>query len=209
MATEVRAEPVLEPPRDHGGFGLEVRIRPSERERFRAASAVARTLGVLCLPVGVILALLARDPVWIVVVEAWPLIAGVTSYFGQGHNAVFVGDHGIRRISRGCAVIAPWSDLTRIEVSIPGNRIVVFKIDSSSLEIQKLTRGRSRAARAMIKNSPSGFELRLDRASADALVGQIASRRPGLEGLSTWPTASRLAKDEAGPTGPSAPADPR
>lgn len=192
MATEVTAEPALEPPRDYGGFGLEVRIRPSERERGRAAVSVTRTLGLLCLPIGVILALLSRDPVWIVVVEAWPVIAGVMSYFGQGHNAVFLGDQGIRRISRGCSVIAPWSDLTGVAVSIPGNRIVVFRIESSRMDIRKLTRGRSRAARAMTRNAPSGFELRLDRASADALVGQIASRRPGLDGLSTWSTASRL-----------------
>ena len=208
MATDVKAEPALEPPRDHGGFGLEVRIRPSERERGRAAVSVTRTLGLLCLPIGVMLALRARDPVWILVVEAWPLIAGVMSYFGQGHNAVFVGDRGIRRISRGCAVTAPWPDLTGIQVSIPGNRIVVFKIDSSRMEIQKLTRGRSRAAKAMTKNAPSGFELRLDRASADALVGQIARRRPGLEGLSTWSTASRLGKGGAPPTDPGTPAAP-
>ncbi len=187
--------------RDYGGGGPELRIRPPGRERARAAALAARTLALLSLPVGLVLSFLTGSFMWVIVVEGWAVLAGVMSYFGQAHNAVFVGAAGVRRISRGCTVTAQWSDLRRIEVSIPGNRIVVFRLDSSSLEITKLTRGRSRAAKAMTKNMPEGFEMRLDRASADLLVAEIRRRRPELEGLESWATASRLAPDGAHPQG--------
>jgi hypothetical protein len=44
----------------------------------------------------------------------------------------------------------------------------------------------------MIKNMPEGLEMRLDRASADQLVAEVAKRRPELRGLDSWPTASHL-----------------
>ncbi|MHB8394118.1 MAG: hypothetical protein ACYDC5_06375 [Candidatus Dormibacteria bacterium] len=176
---------------DYGGDGPEYRIRPSARERARAALLAARALALLSLPVGLVMALLTRSLVWVVVVELWAVLAGVLSYFGQAHNAVFVGEEGVRRISRGCSVIAPWAALKAVEVSVPGNRLVVFRIDASELLIKKLSRGRSRAAIAMAKNLPEGLELRLDRASADSLVGLIAGRRPELDGLERWATSSR------------------
>lgn len=180
-------------PGDYGGDGPEYRIRPSARERARAAALAARALALLSLPVGLVMAVLTRSLVWVLVVEVWAVLAGVLSYFGQSHNAVYVGDNGVRRISRGCSVIAPWAALTAIHVSVPGHRIVVFRLDASELLIKKLSRGPSRAAIAMTKNVPDGLELRLDRASADSLVELITERRPGLEGLQQWATSSRPA----------------
>ena len=192
MAARAGADDLQSVPQDYGGEGPELRIRPSERERARAAAMAGRTLALLSLPVGLVLAFLTGSWIWLVVVEAWAVVAGVTSYFGQAHNAVFVGEAGVRRLSRGCAVIAPWPELTGLEVAVPGNHIVVFRLQASRLEIRKLTRGRSRAAKAMIKNMPEGLEMRLDRASADRLVAEVAKRRPGLRGLDSWATASRL-----------------
>lgn len=184
--------------RDYGGEGPELRIRPSERERARAAVLAGRTLALLSLPVGLVLAVLSGSWVWIVVVESWAVVAAVTSYFGQAHNAVFVGETGIRRLSRGCAVVAPWAALTGLEVAVPGNHIVVFRLQASRLEIQKLTRGRSRAAKAMLKNMPEGLEMRLDRDSADRVVAEVAKRRPELRGLADWATTSRLPEPRPG-----------
>ncbi len=205
MAARARLGGPTEVPQAYGGEGPELRIRPSERERALAAVMAARALALISLVVGLILALLTGSWIWIVVVEAWAVVAGLTSYFGQAHNAVFVGEVGVRRISRGCAVVAPWPELTGLQVSIPGNRIVVFRLQASRLEIRQLNRGRSRAAKAMIRHMPEGLEMRLDRASADQLVAEVARRRPELPGLEGWAEASHLPGRSAPAPGDHAP----
>ena len=185
--------------RDWGGFGPELRIRPSDEQRARAALLAARSIAFFLIPVGVILSLLAGSWAWLVLFAFCPVLLAALSYFGQGHNAVFVGDSGVRRISRGCHVLAPWDELQSIAVRVPGHRIVVFTLESSDLKVKKVGRGRSRVADAMNRNIPEGFELRLDRASVDRLVEEIRHRRPDLHGLATWE------KDSHPPSVPAAP----
>lgn len=177
--------------RDWGGYGPELRIRPSPEQRARAALTAALWVGLLLLPVGLVMALLARSLAWVGVLEGWAVLVAALSYFGQAHNAVFVGEAGIRRVSRGCDVIAPWAELESVEVSIPGHRIVVLKINSADFRVKKRGRGRSRAADVMQRYVPEAFQFRLDRQSADALVSSIAARRPELPGLAGWEHDSR------------------
>jgi len=177
--------------RDYGGDGPELRIRPAPEQRARAALTAALWVGLLLLPVGLVMALLARSLVWVGVLEGWAVLLAALSYFGQAHNAVFVGDAGIRRISRGCNVTAPWAHLESVEVSLPGHRIVVLKINSDDFQVKKRGRGRSRAAEVMQRYAPEGFQFRLDRASADRLVSSIARRRPDLPGVASWERDSR------------------
>jgi hypothetical protein len=151
----------------------------------------AGSVALIMLPLGVVFSLLAHSWVWLVVLACWPVLLVALSFFGQGHNAVFVGEVGLRRVSRGCHVIAPWADMESIQVAVPGFHIVVFKVESSDLKIRKVGRGRSRVADAMVRNVPEGFELRLDRASVDHLVAEIRQRRPDLPGLATWEKDSR------------------
>lgn len=148
-------------------------------------------VGLLLLPVGLVLTLLARTLVWLGMLESWAVLVACLSFFGQAHNAVFVGDAGVRRVSRGCNVTAPWADLESLEVRLPGNRIVVFQINSADFRIRKRGYGRSRAADVMSRHAPEGFEFRLDRQSADQLVTHLAQRRPDLVGLSSWERDSR------------------
>ena len=178
-------------PRDYGGEGPEIRIRPEPEQRARAAVTAALWVGLLLLPVGIVLTLLARSLAWLALLEGWSVLVACLSYFGQGHNAVFVGEAGVRRVSRGCDVTAPWADLESLEVSLPGHRIVVFKINSADFRIRRRGHGRSRAADVMTRHAPEGFEFRLDRRSADQLVSQLAQRRPELRGLSSWERDSR------------------
>jgi hypothetical protein len=161
--------------RDWGGYGPELRIRPSPEQRARAALTAALWVGLLLLPVGLVMALLARSLAWVGVLEGWAVLVAALSYFGQAHNAVFVGEAGIRRVSRGCDVIAPWAELESVAVSIPGHRIVVLKINADVMQ----------------RYVPEAFQFRLDRQSADALVSSIAARRPELPGLAGWEHDSR------------------
>ena len=185
--------------RDWGGFGPELRIRPSDQQRARAALMGAGSVALIVLPLGFVFSLLAHSWAWLVLLACWPLLLVALSFFGQGHNAVFVGDAGLRRVSRGCHVIAPWADLESIQVAVPGYHIVVFKVESSNLKIKKVGRGHSRVADAMVRNVPEGFELRLDRASVDHLVAEIRQRRPDLQGLATWEEDSRPPEVPAAP----------
>ncbi|NNM97852.1 MAG: hypothetical protein HKL89_09660 [Candidatus Dormibacteraeota bacterium] len=177
--------------RDYGGDGPELRIRPAPEQRARAALTAAMWVGLLLLPVGLLMALLARSLVWVGILEGWAVLLAFLSYFGQGHNAVFVGGAGIRRVSRGCNVTAPWAELESLEVSLPGHRIVVIKINSADFQVRKRGRGRSRAADVMQRYVPEAFQFRLDRASADRLVSSIARQRPDLPGITSWERDSR------------------
>lgn len=182
----------VDPPASYrGGEGLEVRIRPSPSDRLRGALSASGMMAAAMVVVGVLLWLLTGTPSWLVVLELWAILSAFLSYFGQGHNAVFVGDGGIRRVTRGLNLTAPWPALTGVAVEVPGDRIVVFKVTSSRFSIQRTGVGARRAAEAMERNAPDGFRFRLDRAGADALVRLISERRPGLPGLAEWERASR------------------
>ncbi|MHB8312783.1 MAG: hypothetical protein ACYDD0_05720, partial [Candidatus Dormibacteria bacterium] len=123
-------------PRDYGGEGPEIRIRPRPGQRARGAVTAALWVGLLLLPVGIVMTWLARSLAWLVLLEGWAVLVACLSYFGQAHNAVFVGEAGVRRVSQGCNVTAPWADLESLEVSLPGHRIVVFKINSADFRIR-------------------------------------------------------------------------
>ncbi len=174
-----------------GRAAPEVRLRPSDRERLRGALSAAGTVALLMIPVGLVLGLLTGSLLWLVVLEFWAVFSAGLSYAGQGHNAVFVSDKGIRRVFQSCSVSAPWAGLSGVEVTIPGQRIVVFRVNAADCQVQRVGWGGRRAAEALRRNPPDGFKLRLDRATADALVTMIRARRPDLPGLSSWEQESR------------------
>ena len=171
--------------------GTEVRLRPSRRERWRGAWSAARVLALLLVPVGVVLALVTGSWGWLLVLEMWALLSAGLSYVGQGHNAVYVGDLGVRRVARGCSVTATWSGLEGVEVTIPGQRIVVFQLNSDDYRIERSGFGSQRNLEALRRNPPDGIKLRLDRQTADTLVTMVRARRPDLKGLSDWDRLSR------------------
>jgi hypothetical protein len=76
-------------------------------------------------------------------------------------------------------------------VNVPGNRIVAFRLDTTGLAVERLTTWHSNSAEALVRHPPDGFEFRLDRESADALVEEVSRRRPDLAGLAEWPQSSR------------------
>lgn len=119
------------------------------------------------------------------------LLVTVASYLGQGRNELFVGPRGIRRRSRNCDLTATWPSLRRLVVNVPGNRIVAFRLDTTGLSVERLTTWHSNSAEALVRHPPDGFDFRLDRGSADALVEEVSRRRPDLAGLAEWPEASR------------------
>ena len=169
----------------------EVCIRESTAYRRRVALTAGATVGAVLVPVGLVLSLLSRD--WSVLglcVFAAALVS-VSSFVGQGHNEVFVGARGIRRVSRDCDLIATWNALQAVEVRVPGNRIVVFTLDTTGLVVERLTRGHSNAAEAMLRNPPQGFELRLERVAADALMAKVSQHRSDVKGLAEWARVSR------------------
>lgn len=174
-----------------GTGGAEVRLRPSSRERWRAALSAARVLALLLIPVGVVMALVTGSWGWLLLLELWAAFSAVLSYVGQGHNAVFVGDLGVRRITKGCSVTATWAGLAGVEVAIPGKRIVVFQLCCRDYRIERSGWGGQRNLEALRRNPPDGIKLRLDRETADTLIGMVRERRPDLAGLSSWDTDSR------------------
>lgn len=174
----------------------EVRLRPSERERLRGAVSGAWVLALLMVPVGAVMALLTGTFAWLVVLEMWALVSVALSYFGQGHNAVFVGNRGIRRVVHGCTITARWPGLTAVEVRVPGRRLVDFQVLADDLQIERTGWGGRRQQRMLEAHPPDGLRVRLDRATADALISLIRERRPGLRGLEDWerdshPSSSR------------------
>ena len=171
--------------------GTEVRLRPSPRERWLAAWSAARVLALLLIPVGVVLALLTGSWGWLLVLEMWAVLSAVLSYVGQGQNAVYVGELGVRRITKGCSVTATWSGLEGVEVTIPGQRIVVFQLNCSDYRLDRSGWGSRRNLEALRRNPPDGIKLRLDRQTADTLVTMVREHRPDLSGVSDWDWTSR------------------
>jgi hypothetical protein len=169
----------------------EVRIRPSTAHRRRAAFSAGITVGAVLGPVGLVLAILSHNWGVLVLCVFASAVIVFASFFGQAHNEVFVGPRGIRRVSRDCDLVASWSALRSVEVKVPGNRIVVFTVNTTGVDVERLTRGHSNSAEALVRHPPEGFEFRLEREAADALVAQIAERRPELKGVGNWDRASR------------------
>jgi hypothetical protein len=182
---------MAEPNQDSGAHDGEVRIGQSTEHRRRAAISAGATVGTVLVPVGVVLTLLSQD--WSVLalcVFATALVA-VGSYFGQAHNEVFVGPRGIRRVSRDCDLTATWPSLRSLDVNVPGNRIVKFTLETDGLVVERLTKGHSNAAEALVRNPPEGFNFQLERSAADALIAKISERRRDLKGIADWSRSSR------------------
>jgi hypothetical protein len=169
----------------------EIRIRPALAHRRRAAIAAGFSVGAVIVPLSLIVGLLAHVWTLIPLCVFATLLVVAASYTGQGHNEVFVGPHGVRRQTRDGDLIAPWPSLESLEVTVPGNRIVVFTLQTTGIVMERSRKGHSNRAEAMVRHPPDGFHLRLDRVAADALVAEIARRRPNLKGLSQWDRASR------------------
>jgi len=169
----------------------EIRIRPSVAHRRRAALSAAVAVGSVLLPVGLLLGILSRSWGVLLVFLFAAVMVAVSSFVGQAHNEIFVGPLGLRRVSRNCSLLATWQSLERLDVKIPGNRIVAFTLVTSGVSVKRLTTGHSNAAEALVRHPPEGFELRFDREAADAVVDEISRRRPDLTGASDWETASR------------------
>jgi|GEM_PF-3864474 len=182
-----------QPDRRDGPHDGEVRISPPAAHRLRAATSAGGVMAAVLVPLGLV--------AWVLIGTWSPLALGVftvllvivASYLGQGRNELFVGPKGIRRRARNCDLTASWPSLRRIVVSVPGNRIVAFRLDTSGLEVERLTTWHSNSAEAMVRHPPDGFDFRLDRESADALVEEVSRRRPDLAGLAEWPATSRPA----------------
>ncbi len=177
--------------REAGLHEGEIRIRPSTAHRRRAALSAGITVGAVLVPVGLVLGVLSHNWGVLVLCVFASVVVVLASFLGQAHNEVFVGPRGIRRVSRDCDLVASWSSLRGVEVRIPGNRIVVFTIDTSGVDVERLKKGHSNSAEALVRHPPEGFEFRLEREAADALVEQIAERRPKLKGVENWNRASR------------------
>jgi hypothetical protein len=177
--------------RDSGANEGEVRIRPSIAYRRRTSISAGATIAAVLLPISVLLAFLSQDWSVLLLCAFAAVLASVGSFFGQAHNEVFVGPRGIRRVSRDCDLTATWPSLRAVEVRVPGNRIVAFTLSTTGLLVERLTKGHSNAAEAMVRNPPEGFELRLEREAADALMAKIWERRRDLPGLSDWARVSR------------------
>jgi len=182
---------MAEPDRESGVHEGEVRIGESTAHRRRAAISAGATVGAVLVPFGVVLTLLSQD--WSVLglcIFATALVA-VGSFFGQAHNEVFVGPRGIRRVSRNCDLTATWPSLRSLDVTVPGNRIVKFTLETNGLVVERLTKGHSNAAEALVRNPPEGFHFQLEREAADALIAKISERRRDLKGIADWSQSSR------------------
>lgn len=173
-------------------------IRPSFAHRRRAALAAGLAVGAVIVPLSLLVGLLTHAWTPLPLCVFVTLLVVVASFNGQGHNEVFVGPRGVRRRSRDGDLIASWPSLESLEVTVPGNRIVVFTLYSSGIAVERSNKGHSNRAEAMLRHPPEGFELRLDRGGADALVAEISSRRPNLKGLAQWERASRPKLSEDG-----------
>ncbi|MGH7643662.1 MAG: hypothetical protein ACRENX_11770 [Candidatus Dormibacteria bacterium] len=177
--------------RGGGANDDELRIRSSEVHRRRAAFSAGTTVGAVLIPVGLVLTLLSRNWAVLLLCLFATILVAVASYIGQGHNEIFVGPRGIRRVVRNCDLVATWASLESVEVTIPGNRIVVFTVNTTGVTVERLTRGHSNQAENLVRHPPEGFQLRFERQAADALVGMIAERRPRLKGIREWEKSSR------------------
>jgi hypothetical protein len=169
----------------------EVTIRSSTAHRQRSAISAGGSIGAVLVVPGVLLGLLTHDWSPLVVFVFTAGVVGIASFVGQGHNEVFVGPRGVRRVSRNCNLTATWSSLRGLKVRVPGHRIVVFTLDTTGIQVERLGTGHSNWAEILARHPPEGFDLRLDREAADALVAEIAGRRPDLKGLVDWERSSR------------------
>ncbi len=179
---------------DSAGDGAregETAIRPSPAHRRRAALSAGALVAALLSPLGLILGLLSGDWAPLFLFAFSGVVVAGASFIGQGHNQVFVGPEGIRRVARSCDLTAPWGSLRQLRVRTPGERIVVFSLTTTGIDVRRLTSGHSNAAEALVRHPPEGFDFRLDRASADRLVEEIARRRPELSGIADWSRSSR------------------
>jgi hypothetical protein len=176
----------------------EVRIRPPSSHRLRAATSAGGLMAAVLVPLGLIAGVLIGtwSPLALAIFTA--LLVTVASYLGQGRNELFIGPRGIRRRARNCDLTASWPSLRRLVVNVPGHRIVAFRLDTTGLNVERLTTWHSNSAEALVRHPPEGFEFRLDRGSADALVEEVSRRRPDLAGLAEWPQASRPSAETAG-----------
>jgi hypothetical protein len=186
------------PDRRDGPRDDEVRIRPPSAHRLRAAISAGGVMAAVLVPLGLIAGVLIGtwSPLALAIFAGF--FVTVASYLGQGRNELFVGPRGIRRRSRNCDLTATWPSLRRLVVNVPGHKIVAFRLDTTGLSVERLTTWHSNSAEALVRHPPEGFEFRLDRGSADALVEELARRRPELAGLAEWPEASRPSVVTAG-----------
>jgi hypothetical protein len=184
--------------RRDGAHDGEVRIRPPSAYRLRAATSAAGVMSAVLVPLGLIAWVLLGTWSPLALAIFTVLLVTVASYLGQGRNELFVGPKGIRRRARNCDLTASWPSLRRLVVNVPGNRIVAFRLDTTGLTVERLTTWHSNSAEALVRHPPYGFDFRLDRDSADALVEELSRRRPDLAGLAEWPGASRPAAVPAG-----------
>jgi hypothetical protein len=176
----------------------EVRIRPPAAHRLRAATSAGGVMAAVLVPLGLIAGFVIGTWSPLALALFTVLLVTFASYSGQARNELFVGPKGIRRRARNCDLTASWTSLRRLVVKVPGNRIVAFRLDTTGLRVERLTTGHSNAAEALVRHPPEGFEFRLDRESADALVDEVSRRRPDLAGVADWPGASRPTAVTAG-----------
>ncbi|HVC38725.1 MAG TPA: hypothetical protein VNH20_01965 [Candidatus Dormibacteraeota bacterium] len=169
----------------------EVAIRPMDAHRRRAALGAGTGIGAVLVPVGIVIGVLTHTWGVLLIGAFAAVMAAVASYIGQAHNQVFVGARGIRRVSRDCALTASWPSLQGVEVKIPGNRIVVFALTSTGVDVEPLHKRHSNAVEALLRHPPQGLEFRLDRSAADSLIREIGERRPDLVGIAEWSRSSR------------------
>ena len=145
----------------------------------------------MLVPVGGALGLLTHSWSTLLVCVFATILVGVAPYMGQGHNEVFVGPRGVRRVARDCDLIATWPSLRAVEIKVSGNRIVVFNLETAGVLVERLTKDRAKPAQALVRNPPEGSQFRLDREAADALGAEGSQRRPDLGGLAECEQASR------------------
>lgn len=112
----------------------------------------------MLVPVGAALGLLTHSWSTLLVCVFATILVGVAPYMGQGHNEVLVGPRGVRRVARDCDLIATWPSLRAVEVKVPGNRIVVFTLETAGVLVERLTKDRDRAkpAQALVRHPPEG-----------------------------------------------------
>ena len=173
-------------------------MRPPSSHRLRAAISAGGVMAAVLVPIGLIAGVLIGTWSPLALAFFTGVFVTVASYLGQGRNELFVGPRGIRRRARNCDLTATWPSLRRLVVNVPGYRIVAFRLDTTGLSVERLTTWHSNGAEALVRHPPEGFDFRLDRGSADALVEEVSRRRPDLAGLAEWPETSRPSAVTAG-----------
>lgn len=175
----------------HSGVGDgELAIQPSRAHRQRAAISAGGVVAAVLLPIGLVVLVIVHSGSVLLLAAFTALVATVASFVGQGRNQVFVGPRGVRRVSSDCDLVASWGSLCQLTVQVPGNRFVSFTLDTTGVAVERLSTRHSNAAEALARHPPEGFHLRLDREAADALIAEVARRRPELSGLAEWERAS-------------------